>query len=153
VAASRPSGRLDPLESGSAARNGCPTSERYLSQSDDGRAPSARFCRSVAELKHEFRTSQDGAHDLTLHAYAASVNNPQRLQAERVSFFQIGLDDILNVARLNCVEIEDIGDGNADGLVGTVQSPILLKQLTGESVGDTLDQCRRRGNHGLPQLT
>ena len=43
------------------------------------------------------------------------MDDPQCFEAEPVGLREIFFDNAFDVSRLHCVEIEDIGDGNADG--------------------------------------
>ena len=79
--------------------------------------PATCFRRRIAERLDKFRFGQYPAHDLALHADAAAVNDAQGLESELVRLFEIRLDHRLYVARRNSMEVENIGDGDADGLV------------------------------------
>src|ERR1035438_6766392 len=51
--------------------------------------PAAGFARSVAEVHDERRSRQHGAHDLALHANAASMHDAQRFEAHPVGFHEV----------------------------------------------------------------
>ena len=61
------------------------------------------------------RARTDADH-LALHADAASMDNAQELETEAVGFLEVFFDDGLHVARGNAMQIEDVGDGNANGV-------------------------------------
>jgi len=86
-------------------------------EGDDRRAPSAGLRGRVAEAFHETAAHQNRPHHFALHADAAPVDDAQRFQAEPVGFPQIFLHHLLHVARRHGVEIENIGDGNANRFV------------------------------------
>ena len=57
---------------------------------------------------------QNRTHHLALHPYAASVDDPQRLEPQPVRLAKVFLHDRLHIARRNAVQIENIRDGNAN---------------------------------------
>lgn len=52
---------------------------------------------------HEWRTGQHSAHDLALHADAASMDNAYGFQSERGCFFKIRFDNRGGLAWMNRV--------------------------------------------------
>src|ERR1035438_7268230 len=84
----------------------------------NSRAPSTGFRRRVAERRHKTGAGQDRAHDFALHSDAAAVNDADGAEAHLVRLLQVGLDHTLDVARRHAVQVEDIGDGNADRFAG-----------------------------------
>ena len=57
---------------------------------------------------------------IALHADAAAVDDAERPKTQAVGFEQVFLHHGLDVARRDGVQIEDVSDGNADGLVGSM---------------------------------
>src|SRR5207244_10049216 len=89
-----------------------------LPQGHDRSAPSAGLSGSIAEIGYVRCAGQDSAHGLALYADAAAVDNPERLESRVARLFEVGFHDLLYVARGDGVEVEDVGDGNADRLIG-----------------------------------
>lgn len=102
---------------------------RYLTadsaQGDDGRAPTAGFGGGVAVIGHELQTGERGANDLALHTDAPAMNNAQGFEAEAVGLAQVFFDNWLHVARRDGMEVEDVGDGNANWFGIGFQSTVL----------------------------
>ncbi len=61
--------------------------------------------------------AEDGPHDLTVHADAATVDQAHLAKAAGVGGDQVVLDDRGDVAGREGVQIERVLDGNLDGLV------------------------------------
>jgi hypothetical protein len=91
------------------------TVARCLAESGDGGAPAAGFAGRIAESNYERRARQHCPHHLALYSDTAAVNDADGLEASGVSFEQIFFDHALDIARGYAVEVEYIGDGNADG--------------------------------------
>ena len=86
-------------------------------QGDDGGAPASGFRRCVVKLRHKRRAREHGADHFALHADAASVDDAQRAKAQAVRFDEVFFHNRAYVAGRNGVQVEHIGDGNADGFV------------------------------------
>src|ERR1039458_9526918 len=83
-------------------------------QGDDGRAPTSGLGWGVAVIGHELKAAQRGADDFALHTDAAPVNNTEGFEAQAVGLAKVFFDHRLHVARRDGVEVEDVGDGNAN---------------------------------------
>ncbi len=60
---------------------------------------------------------QDTANGFPLHADAAPVNNAQRVKSEQLHLLQPRFHHPADIAWRNGVQIENIGNGDANGLV------------------------------------
>jgi hypothetical protein len=80
------------------------------------RSPAAGLRRSIAITFHKRSSGQDRSNYLTLHTNSPAVNDPQSFETYPASFFQVLFDDGLDIPGRNAVQIEYIGDGNADWL-------------------------------------
>jgi hypothetical protein len=89
-------------------------SSNFSAESDNGGSPSARFERRIAETLHEWGFGQDGADHLALNANTPAMHDPQGFETGAMRFLKIFLNDRLNIARRNTVQVEHIGDGNPD---------------------------------------
>ena len=94
-----------------------------LPQRHEGRAPASRFRRRILKVRDEARPREDRADDLALDSDAAAVDDAERFEAGVARFDEVFLDYRLHVAGRDGVEIEDVGDGNADRLVHKYESP------------------------------
>src|SRR5215831_18596297 len=100
-----------------AARTRASSNHQQSPQRHDRRPPAARLGRRVLEGHDKFRLFQYAAHDLSLHADAAPVNDAQSPESQLVRLFEVGFENWLHIARRHDVEIEDTGDRDADWLV------------------------------------
>src|SRR5690349_25048266 len=89
-----------------------------LFERDDGGSPTAGFAGSVAVFQYVRSARENAPDDFPLDSDAAPVNDPQSLEPAAPCFFQVLLDDRLDVARRDRMEIEDVGDRNGDRIVG-----------------------------------
>jgi len=92
------------------------TGEAALAKGDDGGTPAACLGGRIAEIGHEFRPREHGAHHLALHTDAATVNNAKSAESGLVRFQQVFLYDAFDIPRGHTVKVENIADGNADRL-------------------------------------
>ena len=102
-----------------------------FAESYDGRSPASRFRGSVTIFEDIVGSGQNGPDHLALDSDTSPVNDAESPEAERVGFFQPGLDNGFGIARRNGVEIEYVGDGNPKGLAFAD-----LKQLCGLTDGN-----------------
>ena len=86
-------------------------------QGNDGGAPTPRFGGRVAEGFDENGAGQDRAYHFALHADATAMDNAEGFVTQTVSFPEVFFNNFLDVARRHAVEIEDVGDGQADGFL------------------------------------
>jgi len=89
-------------------------------ESDNCRAPSARFEWRVAKVQHARVARQNASHHFALNSDAASVDNAERSHVHPFSLGKIFFDDGANVARMHCVQIEHIGDRDPDRIIRVV---------------------------------
>ena len=89
----------------------------FLAERDKGGSPAAGLGRGVAEGFDEGGAGEDGADHFALDSDAASVNDAEGLETERARLFEIRFDNGFDVAGRDGVEVEDIGDGDADRFV------------------------------------
>lgn len=99
-----------------------PGSRRFSShffgpKRDNRRAPTTRFEWSVGEGFDEGRSRQHRAHGFALYADPPAVNDAEKPELQPPGLLQILLHHCFYVARRNGVQIQNIGDWNADGLV------------------------------------
>src|ERR1035438_9646997 len=83
-------------------------------QGDDGRSPTPGLGWCVAVIGDELQAGQRGADDFALHADAAPVDNTEGFEAQAVGLAKVFFDDRLDVAGRDRVEVEDVGDANAN---------------------------------------
>src|SRR5258708_40263062 len=96
---------------------GTPAARNTSPPRHDRRSPATRLGRRILERLDKLRLRQNAAHDLPLHPDAAPMYDAQRAKPQPARFLEISFDHRLHVARRYGVEIENIGDGNADRLV------------------------------------
>src|SRR5450759_3950841 len=84
---------------------------------DDGGAPASGFRRRVPKLGHKRSAGKHGADGFALRSDAAPVDDPQGAVAHPVRFDEVFFNNGAHVPRRDAVQVEHIGDGNADGLV------------------------------------
>src|SRR4051794_37010982 len=89
------------------------TALRY-SQTHNRCAPAARLRRSIAKRLNRRRACEDLTDRFALHADSPAVDDPDITKAAFVGFFEITLYRGLDVAWLECMEVEDICDRNLD---------------------------------------
>jgi hypothetical protein len=87
-------------------------------QPGDSRAPSAGFGRRVPVRRYIAGAGQDRAHDFALHSDAAAVNNADVPETQLMRLFQVGLHHSLHVARRYAVQVEDVGNRDANRFAG-----------------------------------
>jgi len=87
-------------------------------QVDDRGAPATCLAGRVLEVGNEFGSGEDGADHLPLDADSAAMDNAEGSKSETVGFGQILLNDCLHIAGWYGMQVEDVGDWDADGLVG-----------------------------------
>src|SRR5947209_20552910 len=114
-----------------------------LSQRNDCSAPAAGFGRRVVEACDEGRAGQDGANHFALHSDATAVNDAKGFEPQTVRFGEIFLDYRHYITWSNGVQIEDVGDGVANGVLrffhaSTIPAPFRLVYLHAISVDDLL---------------
>src|SRR5216684_364613 len=80
----------------------------------DSSAPSAGFDGCVAKTGDEIRARQHLANELPLHADPAPVNDAQCAKTETARLDEVLLHYGLYVARRHRMQIEHVGDRNAD---------------------------------------
>ena len=88
-----------------------------LAQRDNGGAPAARLLRRISIRCDKWRAGQHGANNPALHSNAAPVNDSDIFQPQAARFFQISFDNSFHFLRLHRVEVKNVCDGNAKGLV------------------------------------
>jgi len=88
----------------------------HLLQRYHRRPPATSLRRSVAKAFHKRSSGQDRSNYLALHADAPAVDNSQSLKTQPARLFQVFFDDRRNIPRRNAVQVEYIGDGNANRL-------------------------------------
>jgi len=86
-------------------------------QVHDGRSPTARFRRRIAKRFYEICLLKYAPNNLALHPNPPPVNNPQCAESHPVRFFQISFHYAPDIARRKGMEIENVGDGNANRLI------------------------------------
>ena len=70
--------------------------------------------RRIIKKFHDQRVSFEGPlHDAPLHALASTVDEAHLTQTGGVSFVQVFFDDGRDIARRECVKVEDTFDGNS----------------------------------------
>ncbi len=86
----------------------------FQPESGDGGAPASGFERGVGEGFDEGRGGEDGADHFALDADAAAVDDADGAEAVETGLVEELLGDGAGVARGDGVEVEGIGDGEAD---------------------------------------
>jgi hypothetical protein len=79
-------------------------------------SPAACFRGSVAESHDERSSCEDAADDFALHADTAPVNDSEGCKTEAAGFDQIFFHDCGHVAWGECVEIENVSNGDTNRL-------------------------------------
>jgi hypothetical protein len=88
-----------------------------LPESHDGGSPAARFRGRVPESVNKFAACEHGADNLALDADTAAVNDAKGTKSEAARLEQVLLDDSFYISRRDAVQVEDVRDGNAYGVV------------------------------------
>src|SRR5437899_9109360 len=88
-----------------------------VAQINDSCAPSTRFGGRVAKIGDKIRAQQHLANQLPLDSDAAPVNDAQHTKTEAVRLDQVLFHYGLYVAWRHGVQIEHVGDRNADRIL------------------------------------
>jgi hypothetical protein len=86
-------------------------------KSDGGGAPSSGLCGRISVGGDEGGPRENRANDFALDSDSAAVDDAESLESKAVGFGEILFDHGRDVARRNAVQVKNVGDGNANGLV------------------------------------
>src|SRR5262249_3545441 len=94
---------------------GAKSSLFLLTQCDHGRAPAPGFERRVSKCLNIRGLGENGAHHFTLYSDSPAMDDPQSLESQAVSLFEVFFHDRFDIPRRNHMQIKDIRDWNAYG--------------------------------------
>ena len=77
-------------------------------EGDNGRPPTAGFCRSVAKGEHKVGSPQDLPHNFPLDADTFTMDDAHGGPAFEVGLLEIGFHNPLHITPWDRVQIEDI---------------------------------------------
>ena len=116
-------------------------------QTRDRRAEVRLPC--VPELLDERMRFERGVHDATLDALAAAMNETNLTMSGRVRLFYVGDDDLLHVARMERVKVDEVFDRKADEIVhGEKYEPTQLNLEPPSEAPGTVQRKRLEPNSG-----